>query len=106
MTVELAGRAAHAILAHPRLSQADRERGLRQLLAHARRSKVPTLACEAILRQLDASIDGALHEPPRPIGDGWTRRQRVLRAMGYSSCPTCAGAIADEGTLHRLQGVS
>lgn len=104
--LEALGRAAHAVLAHPRLPQADRERGMLQLLARAKASPVPQLAAEAIMRQLDASLDGTLHEPARPVGDGWSRRQRVLRALGYVRCPTCGGAVADEATLPRLEGVA
>jgi hypothetical protein len=104
--VEALGAAAHAVLAHPSLTQADRERGLLQLLARAKASSVPQLACEAILRQIDAALDGTLYEPPRPVGDGWARRQRVLRALGYTTCPTCAAAVADERTLRRLEEVS
>jgi hypothetical protein len=100
------GQAAHVLLAHPDLSQAERERGLMHLLAHAKRSRVPTLACEAILRQIDASLDGTLSEPPRPIGDGWARRQRVLRSLGYSRCPTCAAVVAGEDTISRLEGAA
>lgn len=100
------GRAAHAVLAHPRLEQGDRERALLRLLDHAKRSPVPALACETLLRQIDASLDGTLHEPPRPIGDGWARRQRVLRALGLAVCPTCGGNVADEATIKRLEGVA
>ncbi|GIU98771.1 MAG: hypothetical protein KatS3mg014_0387 [Actinomycetota bacterium] len=73
------------------------------LLGAAKRSKVPSLACEALLRQLDASIEGTLHEPPRPLGDGWARRQRVMRALGYTTCPACGGHIAGEQTVRRLE---
>jgi hypothetical protein len=102
--LEALGAAAHALLAHPSLTQADRERGLLQLLARAKASRVPQLAAEALLRQLDASLDGTLREPARPIGDGWAPRQRVLRALGYATCPTCAAAVADERTIRRLEG--
>lgn len=95
---------AHALLAHPGLHQAERERGLLQLFAGAKRSRVPALACEAVIRQIDASIDGTLHEPPRPLGDGWGRRQRAMRALGYVTCPACGGTIADEETVRRLEG--
>lgn len=100
--LEQIGAVAGALLGHRGLTDAERERGLLQLLAHAKRSAVPSLAAEAILRQLDASIDGTLHEPPRPLGDGWARRQRVLRAMGYRRCPTCAAEIGEEVTIRRL----
>jgi hypothetical protein len=94
---------AHRVLKNGRLSEEERERALMQLLDAAKRSRTPSLAAEAILRQVDASIDGTLHEPPRPIGDGWARRQRVLRALGYATCPACGGSIADEATVRRLE---
>jgi hypothetical protein len=102
--LEAIARAAHALLAHPRLEQADRERGLLQLLVQAKASRVPQLACEAILRQIDAALDGTLYEPPRPVGDGWARRQRVLRGLGYARCPTCRSEVADERAIWRLEG--
>jgi hypothetical protein len=104
--VEALGAAAHALLAHPSLTPAERERGLLQLLDKAKRSRVPSLAAEAVMRQLDASLDGTLHEPPRPLGDGWARRQRVLRGLGYVRCPTCRSEVADEPTIRRLEGVT
>ncbi len=104
--VERIGDLAHRILRSRALDQRDRERALVSLLATAKRSSVPSLAAEAILRQLDASIDGTLHEPPRPVGDGWARRQRAMRALGHVRCPTCASTIADEIELERLEGWS
>lgn len=71
---------------------------VKQLLADVGRHTGPA----TVLRQLDASIDGTLHEPPRALGDGWARRQRAMRALGYLVCPACGGSIADEATVRRL----
>jgi hypothetical protein len=88
--------AARRLLADEGLSDPSRRDALVRLMRRAKDEPDAVLAVGATIAEIGWSIDRADVLAEIGYGDPLERQHRALRAVGYSSCPTCLSRLSGE----------